>query len=124
MAKVRVRNGNKIDHVEMFKGQTIKIPAGGYIEMEDEDAVLFKSQFRTPKFDKSGRNQTLESMKVLSIEPIVNGAEKEKPVAEDFVCHACGKKAANKAGLLAHIRANHTELMVDDEAKKEMQKGE
>ena len=123
MSKTRVYNDNKIEHVEMFKGQAIRIAPGGYVEMEDEDAVLFKSQFRTPKFDKSGRNQTLESMKVLRLEPVVNGAEKEAPQDEAFRCHKCGKTAANKAGLLAHIRANHVESMVDDDAKKEMQKG-
>lgn len=122
MDRVRVYNDNKVEHVEVYKGTTIRIPAGGFVEMDRDEAVQFKSQFRTPVYDK-GKQQKPESMKVLRLAAIVNGAEKAKPAAEKHVCMKCGFEAQNKAGLSAHIRANHIESMVDEDAKKELQKG-
>lgn len=122
MEKVRVYNDNKVEHVEVYKGETIRIAPGSYHEMDRDEAVQFKSQFRTPVFDK-GKQQKPESKKVLRIEAIVNGAEKQKPAADKYICMKCGFEAQNKAGLSAHIRANHIDSMVDEDAKKELQKG-
>jgi hypothetical protein len=118
---VRVYNDNTVEHVETFKGQIYRIPPGGFITMETDEAVQFKSQFRTPVFDK-GKNQTPESKKRLRLEEIQNGA-KTAPQQDEYLCHKCGFKAQNKAGLSAHTRANHLESMVDEDAKKELQKG-
>jgi hypothetical protein len=122
---VRVHNDNVVEHVEMYKGTQIRIPAGGYVEMERAEAVQFKSQFRTPVRDKA-RIQTPESKKILRLELIINGAEKAaapKAEKDKHICHKCGFEAQNKAGLSAHIRANHLESMVDDDARKELEKG-
>ena len=121
MAKMRVVNGNTIEHVERFKGREIRIPAGGSIEMDEDDAILFKSQFRTPVYDK-GRNQTRESMKIINVEPLIHGATAEvKP--DEHRCMACNKTFQNKAGLSSHIRMNHKDQLVDDDARKELEKG-
>jgi hypothetical protein len=119
MAKVRVYNDNVFDHVEKFKGTMLKIPTKGFIEMDREDAVQFKSQFRAPIYDKGGI-QTRESMKMIRLEKM--GAEEVKQEPE-FVCQKCGFQAKSQAGLAAHIRANHVESMIDDDAKKELQAG-
>ena len=50
---VRVWNDNKFEHHEKFRGKQISIPAGGYVEMTADDAVLFKSQF-TPMMKNKG----------------------------------------------------------------------
>jgi len=123
MAKVRVYNDNDVVHRERFKGVDYSIKPGEFIEMEDEDAVLLLGQFRSIVKMKSGL-QTKESMKILRMVPIEKpGASKEDEKAHEHVCMKCGFKAQNKAGLSAHIRANHLESMVDDDAKKELQKG-
>ena len=117
---VRVCNNNQIDHVEKFKGETVRIPAGGFIEMERDEAVLFKSQFFPPKFDKGGL-QTMESMKVIKLENIPEKVvEPEISEEKDLVCQACGFVAKTAAGLKSHIRANHAHLMVDDEAREKL----
>jgi hypothetical protein len=41
----QVFNDNEFDYEEMFKGDLIKVPAKGSIEMEWEDAVQFAGQF-------------------------------------------------------------------------------
>jgi hypothetical protein len=123
--KVRVWNDNVVEHREMYKGSEIRIPAGGYVEMDREEAVQFKSQFRTPVRDKA-KIQTVESKKILRLEMVINGAEKAatpKAEKEKHICHKCGFEAQNKAGLSAHIRANHLESMVDEDARKELEKG-
>lgn len=45
MAKVKVWNDNVFDHSEKFKGEALKIPAGGFIEMDHEEAYEFAAQF-------------------------------------------------------------------------------
>lgn len=119
MSRVKVWNDNVLDHVEKFKGKEIKIASKGYVEMDRDDAVLFKSQFYPPKFDK-GNVQMVESFKMIRIEAITNkpGASTVEP--DDFVCMKCGFKAASNAGLKSHIRANHADSMVDDDARKEL----
>ncbi len=41
---VKVHNDNVHDHKEEFKGTKLLIPAGGFIEMEYEEAVQFQGQ--------------------------------------------------------------------------------
>ena len=119
--KVRIVNNNVFDHVEKFRGDTVRIPAGGFIEMEREDAVLFKSNFFPPKFNGNGL-QTPESMKMLKLEPIPDKKQApEIPVDKDLVCQACGFVAKTPAGLKSHIRANHASEMIDDDARKEIE---
>jgi len=113
MAKVRVYNDNVFDHEEKFRGDIVKIPAKGFVEMEREDAVLFKSQFTSPKFGGDGV-QEMESYKMIRLAPIENQAP-DVPVNSDHICMVCGFEAKSKSGLLAHARAQHKEQMIDDE---------
>lgn len=117
MAMVRVWNDNVIDHEEKFKGMQIKIKSKGFIEMDSEEAVLFRGQFFPPKFDKGGI-QTIESMKRIRVEDIKGAVEAQKP--ESHVCMKCGHEAASAAGLKSHIRHKHIDAMVDEDAKAEL----
>ncbi len=45
MPLVKVFNDNVHPHKERFKGEMIEIAAGGYVEMEYEEAVDFRGQF-------------------------------------------------------------------------------
>jgi hypothetical protein len=118
MSMVRVWNDNVIDHKEMFKGTMLNIPSKGSIEMDSEEAVLFRGQFYPPKFNKGGV-QTIESMKCIRVEEIKSGASKE-PAKEEHKCMKCGEVAASAAGLKSHIRHKHIDSLVDDDAKKEL----
>lgn len=121
MAMVRVYNDNVIEHVERFKGKEIKIPAGEYILMPSDDAILFKSQFRTPHWDKNKR-PTLESMKKIRVAPDEGETRVEAPKeqAATYQCMACNFKAASEAGLKSHIRSKHVDTMLDENAQKEL----
>lgn len=117
MAMVRVYNDNVIDHVEKFKGTLIKIPSKGFIEMDSEEAVLFKGQFFPPQFDK-GKIQTIESMKVIRVEHINSDSNSGKKEQETYRCMKCGFKAVSSNALKAHIKQSHVESMVDEDAKQ------
>lgn len=45
MPLVKVFNDNIYPHKERFKGEMVEIPAGGYVEMEWEEAMDFRGQF-------------------------------------------------------------------------------
>lgn len=120
---VRVWNDNQFDHTEKFRGETITVKAGDFIEMEREDAVLFKSAFYPPKFNKGGV-QERESMKIIRIEPIKDKVQAPDKTAgsDEFKCQACNQHFKNKAGLHAHIAHKHSGQMVDEDARDELLK--
>jgi len=123
MAKVRVYNDNKWPHAEKFRGEMITLDPGAFVEMEREDAVLFKSAFTSPKFDKGGL-QRPESFKMIRIEQIVDQAKDVTAPTGEHNCMACGFTAQSAAGLKSHIRSNHQGQMIDDDARESISKGE
>lgn len=120
MKQVRVWNDNKYEHREKFKGGMVIIPAGKYIEMNRDDAVLFKGQFTgMPENPRDARG-----FKMIRLE---FNPSKIKDVVEEVeqanTCQACGFVAKTSAGLSAHIRANHQNQMVDEDAREALNKG-
>ena len=120
---VRVYNDNIVPHKEHYKGQDLVIEPKGFIEMDRDEAVQFKSQFFPPKFNKGGQ-QEIDSMKMIRLAPIPakqkESAPQSQQAEETHTCMACGFEAKSGAGLKSHIRNNHADLMVDDDAKKEL----
>ena len=120
MSMVRVYNDNIYEHREEFRGVEVIIPSKGFVEMNRDDAVLFKSQF-TPILKGRGGIDDPRGFKMLRIE-----FDPGKPEVEDIVgkvevelsCQACDFKAQSKAGLAAHIRARHSQQMVDTDARE------
>ena len=102
-AKVKVFNDNKYEHRERYKGQNIIIPAGGFIEMDRDDAVQFKGQFFPPQRGGNGV-QLPETFKKIRIEYV---EEKQAEAKAEHVCMICGFKAESAAGLAAHMRHKH-----------------
>jgi hypothetical protein len=79
--KVAVRNRNEHDYSEEFRGVKLSIPAGGYIEMERDDAVYFLGQCNSIVRDVDGRPKP-ESYKKLYIEDLPAQDEKKAPKAK------------------------------------------
>lgn len=126
MPLVKVYNRNSITHKELFKGDEIVIQPGKYIMMDFNDAVDFRGQFIAPRFNKGGQ-QLVESMKIIEIDKedykraldeINNrGEEKSK---KTFVCFKCGKEYISKKALLTHVKNSHSDELVDDETREEL----
>lgn len=106
MAKVKVWNRNKYPHKELYKGDQVVIPAGGFIEMDWEEAVQFKGQFTgmAPlKSEDDGAGGMGEPdprfFKMIEVE-----SPAEDPVKDDgLVNHATGKRADDAQALLGQL---------------------
>lgn len=121
--KVKVWNDNTYPHKETFRGETIEIGAGQFIEMEYMDAVQFKGQMSPIIRDADGA-PTKKSFKMIRIEePKVVDAKAAASDA-DLICQMCSYKAKDQVDLAKHILENHSESFAEksrDEAGKRLQ---
>lgn len=116
--KVKVRNLNEYPYKEDFRDQKIHIEAGGYIEMEDDEAILFLGQFSPIKVDGDGKALPV-SYKKLKIEYPGNLPYESKET-KDHTCVGCGFEAQSTKELQTHIFASHADQMHDEEAKEQL----
>lgn len=113
MPKVKVWNDNTIEHVEKFKDEEVRIPAGGFVEMEWEEAIEFKGQFKPMIIRADGTHDPKGFKKIRVDRP-------SEPVFKDDpnVLHATGQKVASQAelkALMAVYAAQNPDLAVRDE---------
>ena len=125
---VKVHNLNIHPYNEKFSGQDIHIPAGGFIEMDDDQAELFLQKFTFPVKNEMGLHDP-KFFKKLKIER----EHVPQAVVDPLMCHASGRKAASKEELVAmldsysHLRAEDKEAeeaakKADSELKRENKK--
>ena len=116
MSLCHVVNDNVHPFRQEFKEEMISIPAGGKIEMDQEDAVMFLGMFYPPK--KDGNDQPdPKHFKKLRIEPIKGGSV--EPVKESFVCQKCKFVAQSKEDLESHIDEMHLDDLADADFKEQ-----
>lgn len=121
MAKVRVWNDNKYTYQEQFRDLKIEIPAGKYILMEDDQAVLFKGSFSPIKRDANDQPDP-RSYKMIRIEKDTSEQETQKEETK-HVCAACKYIASSAKDLEEHTDANHLDQLVDQELADNRRKG-
>ncbi len=109
--RAKVWNDNVHPHVEMFKEQRISIPARGFVEMDYEEAMEFKSQFTVPVTDGE-KNPIEKHFKKIRVEAA--GATSS---AQPLICHATGKIASSPEEL-AKMNAEHADKLDADSAKE------
>jgi hypothetical protein len=124
--RIKVWNDNVYAYEEKFKGDMIRIEPKTYVEMDYDEAILFKGTFAPIKrrgdgtFDpRSFKKIRLDEEDVRSVKTArlhFMDEDKEKV----YVCHACSKEFLTKTGLEKHIKQKHMSDMVDKEAMKEM----
>lgn len=106
MAKVKVWNDNVHPHREKYQDEWIDIPAGGYIELDWEDAIQFKGQFTGIKL-LGDDTPDPRGFKMIRVEKPSEPVFKENPL----VCHANGERAVTQEDLarlldkFSHMRA-------------------
>lgn len=124
MKKVEVHNLNSFPYEEQFRDNLIKIEANNYIEMEYEEAILFKGSMNSVK--RNGDGAVLpESYKMLKI--VQDGSGKQmvadaKKQAAEFKCQACGYNASGKQDLHIHTKEEHAHQLDDPKVAKELLK--
>ena len=98
MAQVKVRNLHTREHVEMFRDEEIRIPAGEYIEMGRAEAVTFLGQVTPLNQDGSGECVIPKKLKIEE-DPEEHAAQRDQPFRFNSVD---GKQFRTQAGLEAH----------------------
>ncbi len=113
MALVKVRNNNIISFDVTWRGDKVSIPAGGFVEMDWEDANVFvKTPFKSMVKDGMG-NDLPEGMQKLRIEregDITKYAQKASPH-----CPVCNEKLDSWEALDGHTAAMHSDRILKDE---------
>jgi hypothetical protein len=113
MATVKVWNDHDREHVEKFKNQEIRIPAGGCIEMDYIDAIDFKGQYFGMKM-LGPNNPDPRYFKKIRVEEPATPVVKEDP----NMFHATGKAASSPQEIIAMAKALqmlNPELAVKDQ---------
>lgn len=112
--KVKVWNDNKYDHTEPFKGKTLTIKAGEFIEMDYDEAVEFKGQFTPPRLGGDDAPDP-RFFKMIRVEkpPVV-----ELRPEDNLRCHADGSVAATQAELIAKLLEFAPQRASDPEAER------
>lgn len=77
--KVKVRNLDTREYVEIFRDDEIRIPAGEYVEMGRSEAIKFLSQATPMALDGGGRCIKPKKL-VLEEDPEAHAAARDQPV--------------------------------------------
>ena len=117
MAQVKVVNFNDYPFEQLFKGMQIRIPAGQFVLMEEDDAILFRGMY-SPIDQDAGGMQKPESFKRIRIEKNITAADKGSNADASLLCQACGFKASNKWELDGHVNDLHIDQLVDEDEQK------
>lgn len=118
MALVRVWNDNVYPHEERFKGKLITIEPGQYIEMDDDDAQMFKGQF-TQILKRGDGTFDPRSFKKIRVERL----EAKNVELNPLFHHATGKVAKTQAEFDSWQR-QYKHLMVDADERAKVDKAE
>ena len=125
MSTVEVHNLNVHEFKMKFREELITIPPKGFVEMEYDDAVLFRGTM-PPKLDRDADGNILPtSYQMLRI--VQDGSGKRslheaKAREAELKCLACGFIAIDKQDLHIHTKENHIGTMENKEAAAKLSK--
>lgn len=120
MATVKVYNRNKYPYKEKFKDEQIHIEPGGYVEMDEDDAYMFKGSFSSPVLGVDGEHLP-QGFKMIEIVKD-SDAPAEAPKAKSHQCLACKYTGESDADLKEHLKTHEDQVVVDEEAEKALRK--
>tara|TARA_R110000868_G_scaffold62962_3_gene189966 strand:- start:19733 stop:20128 length:396 start_codon:yes stop_codon:yes gene_type:complete len=110
--KAKVWNDNDYVYKEYFKGDNIVIPPKSFIEMDYDEAVMFRGTFNSIVRDADGQPKR-ESYKMIRIEK-PQGADEVQTKVDPNKCIACGKGFSNQGALAQHVFDEHPESMASE----------
>jgi len=119
---VKVHNLNIYDFKQKIGDDEYKIKAGGYIELEEDDANKLVKRMFPMQFDANNQ-QTPQSFKKLKIDEDdlkrVRALRENKAKSGNYVCMLCGYVASNKWELNGHSLDQHRASFDDEDAALE-----
>lgn len=101
MGLVKVWNDNKYPFKQEYRGEMVEINPGEFIEMERDDAIIFKGMFYPPLVDGDGR-QDPRSFKMIRVEG-------PRDFNENLNCVICGHECDGQDELNEHLKAQHSD---------------
>jgi len=110
--KVRVKNLDSREYVEIFRDVEIRIPGHGYIEMGRSEAIKFLSQATPMNVDGAGRCLKPKKL-VLEEDPELHAAARDQPIRYEA---PDGKQFRTKKGYEAYLE-NFKNLEINNEQK-------
>ncbi len=119
MAKWKVwnRHPDGLTHREKFREEMIVIPAGDYVLMDYEDAVLFRGQYFPIKTNPDGTHSR-DSMKVIHLErEDVIDAKESSP---KYISQLDGKEFGSESELNAHLEKFKEKIFQDETLDREL----
>jgi len=113
--RARIWNHGKEEHVEKFRDEVIRIPAGGSVDMDYYDAVLFMGQWYPSVKNDAGEYIKCKPLKMQKLFSDVQEAT-------GFISHADGKIFATEKELKAHLDENKDKFVpqVNEELDKKL----
>ena len=124
MGLAKVWNENKYPYREKFEGKDVEIEPGGYVIMNDKEAIRFKGTYAPPRVDGMGRPDPLY-FKMLRLEehnpanePVVHVEPSKK-----FICQKDGQEFDSLEELEAYEQKNYLDDLLDQELADEIRKG-
>ena len=119
MGLSRVYNDNSYPFRQEYKGKMIEIAASDFVEMEREEAVIFKGLFYRPEYDASDvqKAQSYKKLRVVHEDEIEQEAKS--------TCMICGEKFDEDKELAGHLKKEHpdAEPIKDEQAEKALKGG-
>lgn len=120
--KVKVWNLNKYEYKEKFKGMNLNIPAGEYIEMDQDDAVQFRGTVGAGVQLTGDGQPDPKFFKKIWVQPHTMSDEEaieKKP--KRWVCQYDGREFPNEKSLNLYIEENYADqIYVDENIEKEL----
>ena len=117
---VKVWNDNEHIYREVFQGEQIIIPPGGFLEMERDKAVLFKGTFKQPIMIDGIQDPHSYKMIRIEIPKEAEEVREEEMEQIEYKCMACNKEFKSQKSLDRHIKMHHSDIMEDEDAKKKL----
>lgn len=112
--KVQVWNDDHRDYTEVFRGESLTIPAKQYIVMEDPDASQFMGRMIPLARDGQGNQKRVKALRKVYITEAVEEQQKNQ-------CMLCKKEFKSLVELQSHS-TEHADVMVDEKAKEDVTK--
>lgn len=117
MALVKIRNLNVHPFEQKYQGKMVHFGAKGssddYVEMDEEEAVVFLGQFSPFKLDNKGQHDP-KYFKMLKIERDPKAPVKDAAAVVGHDCPACKEQTSSWLELEAHMRLMHSDQLVKD----------
>lgn len=117
--KVKVWNDNIYPFIGNFRDQKIHIPAKEYIEMDHDQAVLFRGEFHPIERDADGQPLP-RSYKMIRVEEFGHLAPEVK--VNPLLCLACRYLATSDGDLKEHQKIHAGQVLHDEDAEQELKR--